>query len=150
METYRILGGLHRHGLQGDQEIELILGARDREEEEDKEQKDEDEENRDPNSEKKKKKRVLKFTDGQGEKTLDKEANINIVQFDTELMIDPLFRQTTQKFDEVSMGSLMSSRLNINSDLLIQLDSSMPQQIYKDNEQLMQICEEVNKEEDFY
>ena len=62
---------------------------------------------------------MLKFTDGHGEKTLDKEHNINLVEFDTELMIDPLFRQTTQKFDEISMGSLMSSRLNINSDLMV-------------------------------
>ncbi len=46
-------------------------------------------------SDKKKKKRMLKFTDGQGQRTLDKEENINIVQFDTELLIDPLFRQTT-------------------------------------------------------
>lgn len=29
METYRILGGLHRHGIQGDQELELIIGAED-------------------------------------------------------------------------------------------------------------------------
>lgn len=63
----------------------------------------------------------MKFTDGQGEKTLDKETNINLdlAKFDTELMIDPLFRQTTAKFDEISMGSLMISRLNINSDILV-------------------------------
>jgi len=34
----------------------------------------------------------LKFTNGAGQRTLDKEENINLVQFDTELMIDPLFR----------------------------------------------------------
>lgn len=64
----------------------------------------------------------MKFSDGQGEKTLEKnEANINIdlSKFDMELMTDPLFKQTTAKFDEVSMGSLMISRLNINSDLLV-------------------------------
>ena len=44
------------------------------------------------NSNHKKRKRVLKFNDGQGEKTIDKESNINVVKFDTELMIDPLFR----------------------------------------------------------
>lgn len=49
---------------------------------------------------------------------------------DAELLIDPLFRQMTQKFDEISMGNLMSSRLNANSDLLIQLDSSMPQSLF--------------------
>ena len=47
--------------------------------------------------------------------------------FDTEAMVDPLFKQTTQRFDEMSMGSLLTSRLAINSELLIQLDSSMPQ-----------------------
>jgi hypothetical protein len=38
-------------------------------------------------------------------------------------MIDPLFKQTTAKFDEMGMGSLMSSKLSTNSDLLMQLDS---------------------------
>ena len=69
---------------------------------------------------------MLKFTDNQGEKTLDKPENLNLSAYDTELFIDPLFRQTTQKFDEMSMGSLMSSRLNINSGLMLMLDSSMP------------------------
>jgi len=41
--------------------------------------------------------------------------------------VDPLFKQTTARFDEMSLGSLMSSRLSINSELLIQLDSQMPQ-----------------------
>jgi len=50
---------------------------------------------------------------------LDKEENINLVSLENEIMVDPLFRQTTQKFDEMSLGSLMSSRLNINSELII-------------------------------
>ncbi len=41
--------------------------------------------------------------------------------------MDPLFKQTTQRFDEMSLGSLLSSKLSINSELLIQLDSQMPQ-----------------------
>ena len=45
---------------------------------------------------------------------------------DSEAMVDPLFRQTTQKFDEVSMSSLLSSRLSINSGLMLMLDSAMP------------------------
>lgn len=40
-------------------------------------------------------------------------------------MLDPLFKQTCQKFDELSIGNLMTSTLNINSHLLIQLDSKM-------------------------
>lgn len=69
---------------------------------------------------------MLKFSDGQGEKTLDKLANINMSYLDSEAMVDPLFRQTTQKFDEVSMSSLLSSKLSINSGLMLMLDSSMP------------------------
>lgn len=42
-------------------------------------------------------------------------------------MIDPLFKQMTQKFDDMSLSNLMSSRLSVNNELIIQLDSSMPQ-----------------------
>jgi condensin complex subunit 2 len=67
---------------------------------------------------------MLKFTDGQGEKTLDKPENLVIdANFDTEAMVDPLFKQTTAKFDEMSLGSLMCSRLSVNADMLIQMDS---------------------------
>lgn len=38
------------------------------------------------------KKKKLIFTDKQGEKTLDKLENINMAHFDTEAMIDPLFK----------------------------------------------------------
>jgi len=88
METYKILGGLHRHGI--DQEIELIGGEGGGVEqgEDIKEEEDEKEQ-----SEKKRKKRMLKFTDGQGEKTLDKPENLVIdANFDTEAMVDPLFK----------------------------------------------------------
>jgi hypothetical protein len=71
---------------------------------------------------------MLKFTDAQGQKTLDKPENLVLdANFDTEAMVDPLFKQTTQRFDEMSLGSLLSSKLSINSQLLIQLDSQMPQ-----------------------
>ena len=40
-------------------------------------------------------------------------------------MIDPLFKQTTMKFDDTHLGNLMGSTLNVNSDLLLQLDSEM-------------------------
>jgi hypothetical protein len=43
-------------------------------------------------SDKKRKKKKLIFTDKQGEKTLDKLENINMAHFDTEAMIDPLFK----------------------------------------------------------
>ena len=125
-ETYKILGGLHRHGLQGEFAVELIIGedkqeSRDGQRGDDNNDQDYDDGgDNQPGSDKKKK---LVFTDKQGEKTLDKLENINIDHFDTEAMIDPLFKQTTAKFDEMGLGSLMSSKLNVNSDLLIQLDS---------------------------
>ena len=40
-----------------------------------------------------------------------------------EITVDPLFRQTTQKFDEMNLGSLMSSKLDVTPELLIKLDS---------------------------
>ena len=96
METYRILGGLHRHGMQGDHEIELIIGGNNpgggNEENKNSDDEGGDNEEKDQGSNNKKKKRTLKFTNGAGQRTLDKEENINLVQFDTELMIDPLFR----------------------------------------------------------
>jgi hypothetical protein len=42
METYRILGGLHRHGIQGDHEIELIINGGGNEEGEENKQGDDD------------------------------------------------------------------------------------------------------------
>ena len=35
------------------------------------------------------------------EKTLEKESNINLTSFDTQHEVDPLFKQMTQKFDEM-------------------------------------------------
>ena len=112
-----MLGGLHRNGIQGETEIELILAQQEGDHNnEDGDFKQNDNEN---TEEKKKKKRVLKFTDSQGLKTLESEKNLNVVTFDTEAMIDPLFKQTTQKFDEMGIGCLMTSRLNVSSELQI-------------------------------
>jgi len=128
METYKILGGLHRHGLQGEQEIELIMHDGEHKEENKQEGEDAEEGKDLENSGNKKKKRVLKFTDAQGLKTLDKPENLVLdANFDTEALVDPLFKQTTARFDEMSLGSLLTSCLSVNSDLLIQLDSQMPQ-----------------------
>lgn len=120
-----MLGGLHRHGAAGDEELELIGQEDDDQENGDNQGDGEDREDAEE-AKKKQKKRILKFNDTQGEKTLEKLANLDLVKFDTELLVDPLFRMTTQKFDETSLGCLMSSRLNINSNLLLQLDSQMP------------------------
>ena len=45
--------------------------------------------------EKKKQKRYLKFTDSQGEKTLEKEHNINLTTVESTFFVDPLFKIMT-------------------------------------------------------
>ena len=74
-------------------------------------------------NERKKTQRRLKFKDNQGLATLEQEKNISLTSFDTQHEVDPLFRQTTQKFDEMCIGNLMSSTLTGTSTLLLQLDS---------------------------
>ena len=49
--------------------------------------------------------------DKYGTKTLDRETNINLASFDTEHLVDPLFKKTTRMFDEMSLSTLMSSTL---------------------------------------
>eukprot|EP00347_Sterkiella_histriomuscorum_P017739 403348180 len=140
METYRMLGGLHRNGLQGETEIDLIYpqdGINDDYDENGKLKEDNDNQN----SNQKKRKRVIKFNDGQGEKTLEKDEYLNVAAFDTELMIDPLFKQTTQKFDEMSLGALMTSRLNASSELMIKFDSQMPQELLNGISDIEAECE---------
>ncbi len=39
-------------------------------------------------------------------------------------MFDPLFYKTTKKFDDLSMGKLLGSTLNINLNVLLKMDSS--------------------------
>jgi hypothetical protein len=110
--------------MQGEMELELIMPKDDGD---DQEVQNQPENNENQNANNPKKKRVLKFTDTQGEKTLEKEENLIASQLESELLIDPLFKQTTQKFDEMSLSSLLTSRLNINPELLIQFDSQMPE-----------------------
>lgn len=70
-------------------------------------------------SERKKTQRRLKFKENQGLATLEQEKNISVASFDTQHEVDPLFRQTTQKFDEMRIGNLMSSTLATTSTLLL-------------------------------
>ena len=75
----------------------------------------------------KKKKAIRKHIDNNfsGEKTLDKESNLNLNNFDQMILhqVDPLFKKTTQRFDEMSLSTLMSSTLDVSSNLQLQLDS---------------------------
>lgn len=72
---------------------------------------------------KNKKKTFLKFKENDGQKTLESAKNITVTSFDTSHEVDPLFKKTTMKFDEMKLGSLMSSTLSTTSSLLLQLDS---------------------------
>ena len=66
-ETYKILGGLHRHGLQGEFAVELIIGEDKQEgregQREDDNNDDYDEEADHPGTDKKRKRKKLVFTD---------------------------------------------------------------------------------------
>ena len=73
----------------------------------------------DEGGEKKKQKKVLKFKGNEGEKTLESLKNITVTSFDTTHEVDPLFRKTTQKFDECKIGSLLSSTLSTTPSLLL-------------------------------
>ena len=69
--------------------------------------------------------RKIHYSETQGEKTLCADEALDVDKYETANMLDPLFKQTTQRFDEMGMGSLMSSTLSVNSHLLMQLDSQM-------------------------
>lgn len=60
-----------------------------------------------------------------GTKTLDREVNINLSSFDTEHLVDPLFKKTTRMFDEMSLSTLMSSTLETSPNLILQIDSTI-------------------------
>lgn len=66
----------------------------------------------------KKKKRVLKFTQDDGKKTLEKAENLTLDSFDIQSLVDPLFKQTTQLFEKI-----MCSNLHSTSDMVLQIDS---------------------------
>ena len=50
---------------------------------------------------------------------MEKLENLDIKKYDLTMMTDPLFKKTRQKFDELGVGNLMSSTLNVDSQLLI-------------------------------
>jgi hypothetical protein len=58
-------------------------------------------------------------------RTLDKVENLNLDCFDTQHLVDPLFKKTTRMFDEMSLSTLMSSQLNTTPTLLLQIDSTI-------------------------
>lgn len=68
-------------------------------------------------------KRNLKFSENDGKKTLVDSNSLDVKAYDTVSLVDPLFKQTTQKYDEMKIGNLMGASLSISSDLLLQLDS---------------------------
>ena len=61
-------------------------------------------------------------------------------------MVDPLFKQTTQKFDDLTIGNLMGASLGINSDLMLMLDSEMVKSSSKRNQDDFQEIAEKDSE----
>ena len=61
-----------------------------------------------------------------GKRTLDKEENITTRDFDEETMlVDPLFKQKTKQFDDLSQSNLLTATLAVDSNLLLTLDSQL-------------------------
>lgn len=73
---------------------------------------------------------------------MEKAENLDIKKYDLTMMTDPLFKKTRQKFDELGIGNLMSSTLNVDSQLLIQMDSEMAKNKPLEREELAVIEEE--------
>lgn len=96
--TYKVLGGLHRTQPQEDQ----------------KEQYEQEQ------------LRKRKVANAGGENTLEKNpANIDTTKYDLEFEIDPLFQQTSAKFDEAGAKGLLMNNLTINENLMLALDSEL-------------------------
>ena len=115
--------GMQRNALTGDIEIEVI-----QEEEDEASQNDADGNPVGEGDEKKKQKKTtyLKFKENEGLKTLESNLkNITMTSFDTQHEVDPLFKKTTQMFDDVSNSNLLSGTLQTTPSLLLQLDSHM-------------------------
>lgn len=85
-----MLNGMTRNAA-GEQEV-VLVGAEESDGDKD-EARNEGESKED--EDKKKKARKIKFTENQGEKTVDKLSNLNVDSFDTTHEIDPLFDKTT-------------------------------------------------------
>jgi len=71
------------------------------------------------------KRQRVKYKAGGGERTLESQKNISLECFDVAHEKDPLFKRTTQKFDEMRVGNLMTATLSTTPNLLLQLDSKM-------------------------
>ena len=120
-ETYRMLNGITRN--QGADEEIAIVGAAGESDDDKANSNDEQRDLRDDDAQKKKVARKIKFAENQGEKTLEKLQNLNVVQFDTQHDVDPLFRQTTQMFDQMSHWTRLCGTLSISPQLIMQFDS---------------------------
>ncbi|CAD8092268.1 unnamed protein product [Paramecium sonneborni] len=98
--TFKVLGGLHRTQIPDKQNQDV-------------EQEFEQEQLR---------KKKLQNTGG--ENTLEKnQSNIDTNKYDLEFEIDPLFQQTSAKFDEAGAKGLLMNNLTINENLMLALDS---------------------------
>ncbi|CAD8068697.1 unnamed protein product [Paramecium primaurelia] len=100
--TFKVLGGLHRTQINEKQNQE--------------EQQEYEQEQL----------RKKKLQNTGGENTLEKnQANIDTNKYDLEFEIDPLFQQTSAKFDEAGAKGLLMNNLTINENLMLALDSDV-------------------------
>ncbi|CAD8098843.1 unnamed protein product [Paramecium sonneborni] len=100
--TFKVLGGLHRTQINDKQNQE--------------EQQEYEQEQL----------RKKKLQNTGGENTLEKnQANIDTNKYDLEFEIDPLFQQTSAKFDEAGAKGLLMNNLTINENLMLALDSDV-------------------------
>ena len=114
-----MLNGMTRNARTGERELEAVA-------ENDGDEDDDGDDLRDSADKKRKRaQKLIRSSRGGEERTLDKESNLNMTNFDCQHEVDPLFRKTTQKFDEMGLSSLLSGTLSATSSLLVQLDSRL-------------------------
>lgn len=102
--TYKVLGGLHRTQVNPN-------GRAANEEQKELEQEQ---------------MRKRKLANTGGENTLEKNpAALDTNKYDLEFEIDPLFQQTSAKFDEAGAKGLLMNNLTINENLMLALDSEV-------------------------
>ncbi|KRX04476.1 hypothetical protein PPERSA_06029 [Pseudocohnilembus persalinus] len=113
-QTYQVLGGINRTDL-NQNEIE---------QQEDQQQREN--ENIDQEEERKKAEEIMRAKarkDYGGQKTLERNLkNISVLKFDLGFDIDPLFSQTSAKFDEQGNNALLNNATNL--DKFVQKDQN--------------------------
>jgi len=67
----------------------------------------------------------MRFSESNGESTLDKPQNLQRRQAEEQEEADPMFKKTTRLFDELQGSSLLTSKLGVTHHLLLKLNDSV-------------------------